>query len=246
MHKKKLMKPNCSRVSGYLEKRGKLEKRLFTEGYQNIYRRVLTQIESLIRNHPVLTQGTIVVPTQSIGTIIIPHEEAVKYIKRQLLVERIHVIGENAEDHTILVTWMTPMQTTESKTINTFSGKTKQTSIELSSSSSSTSSSSASSPILKSSSSTSLAVVARPRGQSMFTATAPPPLKLVNKIPDIISNNSKKHQPPSSSNSAKKATTTTSHTTTSSSKKSHSKLSSKDEAKLARLHTGVLRAATAC
>ncbi len=255
---KKPMKQNESILRRLIKRNAIREKRLFSDGYQEIYRRVLAQIESLIRNHPVLTEGTIVVPTYAIGTIIISNEEAIKYVKRQLLKEGIHVIGQNAKDHTILVTWMATttqpvISTTKTKSINSFSGKNKQTSIVLSSSScsscsSSASSSNASSPTPKSSSSSSLSIVPQPRGQQqMSMATAPPPLKLVNKIPDIVSsssNHTKKQPLSSSSNNTKKATTTT--TTSSNSKKSQSKLSSKDEAKLARLHTGVLRAATAC
>lgn len=220
------------------------ERRLFSDGYREIYRRTLHQIESLIRNHPVLTTASVVIPTHAIGSIVIPMEEAKKYVIRQLLKEKIHVIDQHVGDNTILVTWMA---TTMESTTSINSGRTKKASITIHSSSSSETESSSSSSVsgspTTSATTTSLQITAKPRQMPSHHVVAPPPLKLTNKIPDLVNNNLKREKT--------KVTKTPSaasivHGQKTNAKSNKSKLSAKDEETLARLHTGVLRAATAC
>lgn len=235
----RLIRKNCLR-----------ERKLFSEGYREIYRRVFHQIESLIRNHPVLTSGSVVIPTHAIGSICIKMEEAKKYVKRQLLKEGIRVVDESSSNNTILVSWL-PLPLPQTPKINSLttinSAKKKQASIVVSSSSSSRASSPSSPETSRScsprpaakptSSALSLLISAKPR--TMGGASVPA-LNLTNKIPDLMNHNQTTHKKtnlPSGS--------TTSCITKPLAKKT-SKLSAKDEAKLAQLHTNVMRAATAC
>lgn len=241
-------------LSRLIRKNRRRERKLFSEGYREIYRRVFHQIESLIRNHPVLTSGSVVIPTHAIGSICINMEEAKKYVKRQLLKEGIRVVDESSSNNTILVSWL-PLPLPQTPKINSLttinSAKKKQASIVVSSSSSSRASSPSSPETTPScsprpaakptSSALSLLISAKPR--TMGGASVPA-LNLTNKIPDLVNHNHNHNQ-----TTHKKTNPSSGSTTSCISKplaKKTSKLSAKDEAKLAQLHTNVMRAATAC
>lgn len=82
--------------------------KLFSNGYQEIYRRVHGHLSSFMRQNPLLDSMKLLIPTHQVLGHVIDMKEAKRYVKRQLSQEGVKVVGEDATS--FFVTWSVQRQ----------------------------------------------------------------------------------------------------------------------------------------